>query len=79
MPIIPPFPFGRKKAPEFYRMSCPGCGFSKLYELEKADTVYNDPENGPSGDPEVVKELPKVCPKCGAKLKKETIPVRICH
>lgn len=77
MAIIPPFPFGRKKGPVFYRMSCPGCGFHKLYELEKESTVYHDPENGPSGNPEVVKELPKVCPQCGAKLKKETIPIKI--
>ena len=79
MPIIPPLPFGRKKDPVLYRMSCPGCGFHKLYELEKESTVCHDPENGPSGAPEVVKELPKICPKCGAKLKKETIPVKIYH
>ena len=79
MPILPPFPFGRKKGPAFYRMSCPKCGFSKLFELEKESTVYHDPGNGPSGDPEVVKELPKVCPQCGAKLEKETIPVKIRH
>ena len=79
MPFLPPFPFGRKKGPVLYRMSCPKCGFSKLFELEKESTVYHDPGNGPSGDPEVVKELPKVCPQCGAKLEKETIPIKIHH
>ena len=80
MPAIPPFPFRRMKTPVFYRMTCPNCGFERLYELENDHTVYNnDPEDGRSRDPELVKELPEVCPECGAKLKKEEIPVRIFH
>ena len=44
MPIKPLFPFRKMKEPVFYRMTCPKCGFDKQYELEKADTVYNDPD-----------------------------------
>ena len=77
MPIRPPFPFGKTKKPLYYRMTCPKCGFEKIYELAKDYTVWQNPDCDHSNDPEIVEELPKVCPKCGAKLKKEEIPVRI--
>ena len=77
MPILPPFPFRKMKKPLYYRMACPNCGFDKQYELAKDYTVYNNPDCDHSNDPEIVKELPKVCPKCGGKLKKEEIPVKI--
>ena len=77
MPIRPPFPFGKKKKPLYCRMICPKCGFEKTYELAKDYTVWQNPECDHSNDPEIVEELPKVCPKCGAKLKKEEIPVKI--
>ena len=35
MPILPLFPFRRRKKPVIYRMTCPKCGFDKEYELEK--------------------------------------------
>ena len=77
MPIRPPFPFNKIKKPLYYRMTCPNCGFDKQYELAKDYTVWRNPDCDHSNDPEIVKELPKVCPKCGAKLKKEEIPVKI--
>ena len=77
--MIPPFPFRKKKKPVFFRMTCPKCGFDKQYELAKDYTVYNNPECDHSRDPEIVEELPEVCPQCSAKLKKEEIPVRIVY
>ena len=79
MPILPLFPFRRRKKPVIYRMTCPKCGFDKEYELEKEDTIYNRAGNGSSGDPEIVKELPAICPNCGTKLKKTVIPLRIVY
>ena len=77
MPILPPFPFRKMKKPLYYRMSCSKCGFDKQYELAKDYTVYNNPDCDHSNDPEIVEELPEVCPKCGSKLEREEIPVRI--
>ena len=77
MPITPPFPFNKINKPLYYRMTCPTCGFSKEYELAKDYTVYLNPECDHSNDPEIVEELPKVCPKCGGKLKKTLLPVKI--
>ena len=56
-------------------MTCPNCGFDKQYELAKDYTVIRNPDCDHSNDPEIVKELPKVCPKCGGRLKKRRIKV----
>lgn len=79
MPIPPlPFPFRRRNiGPEFYRMSCPACGFEREYELARNYEVVRNPDCDRADDPEIVEELPERCPKCGAPLKKEKIPVRI--
>lgn len=58
-------------------MTCPNCGFDRQYELAKDHTVVRNPDCDHSDDPEIVEELPKVCPRCGAGLTKEKIPVRI--
>ena len=79
MPMIPFFPFNRRNEPEFYWMTCPECGFAKEYELAKNYTVCKDPECDDPDEPEMVEELPTVCPKCGAKLKTMRLPVRIIH
>jgi len=79
MNLLPPiFPFRRRmKGPEFFRLTCEACGFDRQYELAKNYTVYHNPECDHSAEPEVVEELPAVCPKCGGALKKERLPVRI--
>lgn len=79
MPILPPFPFRKRKKPVYYRMTCPNCGFDRQYELAKTYAVIRNPDCDHSNDPEIVEELPKVCPKCGAELKKEEIPVMIVY
>ena len=79
MPILPRFPFRRIREPEFYRMTCPRCGFDQEYELAKGYTVCTDPECDRSDDPEVVDALPAACPNCGAGLRKTRIPVRIVY
>lgn len=71
------FPFRRASGPEFYRMTCPECGFARTCELERDRETVRDSDGGRRDDPEIVAELPAVCPKCGAKLRKEKIPVRI--
>lgn len=75
--FVPPFfPF-RRRGPEFYRMTCPKCGFSREYHLAKDVTVIRNPDCDHSDDPEIVEKLPGVCPKCGARLKKKKLPVII--
>ena len=65
------------KNPEFYAMSCPKCGWEETLELDpcEMDVITLDGE-APKG-PRSVTELPKRCPKCGAKLKKEKLPIRV--
>ncbi len=69
----------RNPGPEFYRMTCAKCDFDKKYELAKDCAVVRNPENDAPEMIEIVEELPKVCPHCGAKLKKEKLPVKICY
>ena len=78
MPIIPPWiSWKRNPCQEYYRMSCAQCDFDRKYELAKNYVVWRNPECDHSNDPEIVEELPKDCPKCGAKLKKEKLPAKI--
>lgn len=80
MPIRPPWFFlKRNSGPAFYHMTCTKCDFEKEYELARDYTVVHNPDCDETDSPEVVEELPKVCPKCGAKLKKEKIPVKIVY
>ena len=80
MPIRPPWFFMRRNsAPEICRLTCAKCGFDHQYELARNCTVLHDPEGDDPDTPEVVDALPKACPKCGARLKKEKIPIRIVY
>lgn len=65
------------KNPEFYAMSCPKCGWEETLELTpcEMDVITLDGE-APKG-PQSVTELPKRCPECGARLKKEKLPIRV--
>ena len=65
------------KNPEFYAMSCPKCGWQETLELSNCemDVITLDGE-APKG-PRSVTELPKRCPECGARLKKEKLPIRV--
>lgn len=78
MPIKPPW-FLRKRnpGPEYYRMTCTQCDFDREYELAKNYVVLRNPDCDHSNDPEIVEELPSVCPKCGAELKKKKLLVMI--
>lgn len=78
MPICPPCFFRKSNSePEFYHMSCTECDFDKQYELARNYTIVHNQDCDQSNYPEIVDELPKVCPKCGAKLKKEKLPLKI--
>lgn len=80
MPIHSPWFFlKRNSGPEFYHINCTKCDFEKEYELARDYTIIHDSDSNETDSPEVVDELPKVCPKCGAKLKKEKIPIRIVY
>jgi predicted nucleic-acid-binding Zn-ribbon protein len=65
------------KNPEFYAMSCPKCGWEETLELDpcEMDVITLDGE-APKG-PRSVTELPNRCPECGARLKKEKLPIRV--
>ena len=77
MPIPPVvFPFRRPSGPEFYRMTCPECGFVRTYEPERNCETVRNPDPDRRDDPVLVTDLPAACPNCGAKLHKEKIPVR---
>ena len=80
MPVRPPWFFRKcNSGPEFYRMTCTKCDFDKQYELARDYTIIHDPDSDETDSPEVVDALPKACPKCGARLKKEKIPIRIVY
>ena len=65
------------KNPEFYAMSCPQCGWKETLELApcEMDVITLDGEAPKSL--RSVTELPKRCPECGARLKKEKLPIRV--
>ncbi|HHV04791.1 MAG: hypothetical protein GX937_07305 [Lentisphaerae bacterium] len=66
-----PLPWHRRKEPVIYDVSCPQCGFAEEYVYSPHyETVVTDanakPERTELRD---LKDLPKVCPHCGTKLK----------
>ena len=65
------------KNPEFYAMSCPKCGWKETLELDPCEMTTITLDDAPPTGPRSVTELPKNCPECGARLKKEKLPVRI--
>lgn len=79
MCVIPPtfFPGRRHFELKIFRMTCLQCGFEKKYELKKDYIKFRPSDSSNDDDPELVDELPKVCPKCGAKLRKERIPIKM--
>ena len=78
MPVrLPWLSLKRNPGPDFYHICCTQCDFDKQYELARDYTIIHNPDCDQTDSPEVVEELPKVCPKCGAKLKKKKLPVRI--
>ena len=71
--------FGTQKLePQIYRVTCTKCNNSEKLELEN-DSIraWRNPDVDHSQDPRVVSELPELCPACGAKLKRERIPVKL--
>ena len=65
------------KNPEFYAMSCPKCGWKETLELSNCEMEVITLDDEPYRGPRSVTELPKHCPNCGDKLKKEKLPIRI--
>jgi ssDNA-binding Zn-finger/Zn-ribbon topoisomerase 1 len=75
-----PFDWMRKRElePKIYQVTCTKCNYTEKLELEnEAVHVWNNPEVDHSQDPRAVSKLPELCPTCGAKLKKERIPVKL--
>ena len=71
--FLPPlFPFGRKPSP-FYLCECPKCGFRQSYELGDPGSVITNGDEEPDSM-KTVEKIPTVCPKCGAKWKKNHMP-----
>ena len=71
-----PFPFNlfRKDKNVTYRIECKKCGWQKVFRIFSG-TVWYAPGVTPSDN--VVKakrELPAVCPECGAKVRKYKLP-----
>ena len=65
------------KNPEFYAMSCPKCGWKETLELDPCEMEVITLDGALPSGPRSVTELPKTCPECGARLKKEKLPVHI--
>ena len=65
------------KNPEFYAMSCPKCGWKELLELAPCEVDVITPDGEPYRGPRIVTELPKRCPACGARLKKEKLLIPV--
>ena len=81
--FIPPFdpPFGRKqKTLEFYMVNCTKCEWTEPFVLAPCEMIVIPApgETEPQG-PQHVTELPKRCPKCGARVEKTKIPGVIKH
>ena len=75
-----PFQGGMRKKlePQIYRVFCTKCAYAEKVELENAVvTVWRNPDFDHSQSARPVSELPTLCPKCAAKLKKERIPVKL--
>lgn len=58
-------------------MSCPKCGWKETLELSNCEMEVITLDDEPYRGPRSVTELPKHCPNCGDKLKKEKLPIRI--
>ena len=65
------------KNPEFYAMSCPKCGWKETLELAPCEMDVITLDDEPPRGPRSVTELPKRCLECGARLKKEKLPIRV--
>lgn len=63
------------KNPEFYAMSCTECGWEGTFELDPCEMTEVALPGAPPDTRHHVTELPKTCPKCGARLKKTKRPV----
>ena len=63
---------------KFYASTCPKCGFHEIYQVSDYETIEIDAD-GTSTDSNCVKTLPKVCPKCGAKLNSKRMPSPLIH
>ena len=77
--FVPLFWFMRKHIePKIFRVYCPKCDYEETLEIESPNVfVHENTDCDHSNVPRMVAELPKICPKCGAKLKKEKIPVML--
>ena len=65
------------KNPEFYAMSCPKCGWAEALELNPCEVDVITLDGEPPKGPRTVTELPKRCPKCGARLNKQKLPITV--
>ena len=65
------------KNPEFHAMSCPKCGWKETLELAPCEMDVITLDDEPPRGPRSVTELPKRCPECGVRLKKEKLPIRV--
>ena len=63
--------FRRTAKSEFFLLKCPSCGFMKDFELVTPSSVQITPHPEGSAMPEITHALPKLCPECGARLKKQ--------
>lgn len=75
-----PLPWNRKKQlePKIYRMTCSKCDYAEDLAIKNPnmETIRN-PDCEHSHELREVDTLPTVCPKCGAKLQKIKISVKI--
>lgn len=65
------------KNPEFYEMSCPKCGWKENFELSNCDPEVITLDGEAPRGPTIVSELPKKCPKCGARLTRKKLPISV--
>lgn len=52
-------------------------GWKETLELDPCEMEVVTPDGAGPGGPRGVTELLKTCPECGARLKKEKLPIRI--
>lgn len=67
------------KNPEFYEMSCTKCDWMENLELDPCEMDVITLDDAPPSGPRQVTELPKRCPKCGARLNKRKLPISVCN